>query len=183
MEEVKTIQYRRELVDLLRHLNLPLIGVEVGVAEANFSRDLLAAGMDKLFLVDTWQHIPKVKGDGNSHQSWHDQNFAKAKRQVKPFGDKAVFLRGKSVEMAAKVPDESLSLVYIDADHSYEGVMGDLQAWFPKVVKGGVVAMHDFENSAYGVKQAAQDFCKGKYQLIPIPEDKQEDAGAYFIKQ
>lgn len=188
------IQYRRQLVDLLRHLSLPLIGVEVGVAEGNFSRDLLVAGMEKLFMVDVWQFIPKVKGDGNSHQTWHDNNYAKAKRQVKEFGDKAVFLKGKSVDMASKVEDESLSLLYLDADHSYEGVMGDLKAWFPKVRKGGVISGHDFVQPEYGVNKAVRDFVKEKAFAVRdynkgiwdaihlIPEDKSEDAGFLFFK-
>jgi hypothetical protein len=179
------IQYRRQLVDLLRHLNLPLIGSEIGVAEGNFSRDLLAAGMEKLWMIDVWEHIPKVRGDGNSHQTWHDNNYAKAKRQVKEFGDRAVFLKGKSVEMSAKVPDNSLGLVYLDADHSYEGVMADLKAWYPKLVKGGVMAGHDFLMPQYGVKKAVQEFAflsLGSYPKV-ISEDKDEDAGFYFIKR
>ncbi len=176
------IQYRRQLVDLLRHLNLPLIGSELGVAEGNFSRDLLEAGIDKLFLVDVWNHLPKVKGDGNSPQAWHNQNYDQTKAKVKPYYDKVTFLRGRTVDMADKVEDESLSLLYIDADHSYQGVMNDLVTWVPKVVKGGVVALHDYENENYGVKEAVQEFCKGKYQIHLLPEDKKEDAGAYFIK-
>lgn len=160
-----------------------MIAAELGTAEGNYSRDLLAAGIVKLYMVDIYDHIPKVKGDANSPKYWHDANYQKAKQQVKPFGEKAVFLKGRTVAMAAKVPDDSLGLLYLDADHSFEGVMADLNAWFPKVVKGGVIAMHDFENSAYGVKEAAQDFTKNRFELIPLPEDKEEDAGAYFLKQ
>jgi hypothetical protein len=176
------IKYRRELVDLLRSLNLPLIGAEVGVAEANHSADLLRNGMDKLFLVDSWNHIPKIRGDGNNHQQWHEQNFAKARRQVKEFGDRAVILRGFSVDMASHVDDDSLSLVYLDADHSYNGVMTDLNTWFPKLKKGGVMAGHDFMSPEYGVKQAVEEFCKDRYEVHVIPEDKKEDAGFWFQK-
>lgn len=177
------IRYRRELVDLLRHLELPLIGCELGVAEGLFSRDLLASGMEKLYCVDTWSRIPGVTGDGGFPQGWHDNNFMLAKQKIKPYGDKAVILRGKSKNMAEKVEDESLSLLYIDADHSYWGVLTDLNAWVPKVRKGGVVALHDYENISYGVKPAVQDFCNGNYKIHLLPEDKPDDAGAYFIKQ
>lgn len=34
-------------------------------------------------------------------------------------------------------------LVFIDGDHSYEGLVGDWFAWSPLVAKGGVVCLHD----------------------------------------
>lgn len=177
-----TIQYRRQLVDLLRHLNLPLIGAELGVAEGLFSRDLLEAGLEKLYCVDVWEHVPKVRGDANSSKLWHEINFREAKKRLKPFGDKAVILKGKTVDMAVNVPNGSLGLLYIDADHSYEGVTRDLNHWVCKVVTGGVVALHDYEAPEYGVKQAVLDYCNGRYEIKLLPEDKKEDAGAFFIK-
>lgn len=181
-----TIQYRRDLPRLLEELNMLGDAIEVGVAEANHSADLLRNGMDKLFLVDSWNHIPKIRGDGNNHQQWHEQNFAKARRQVKEFGDRAVILRGFSVDMASHVDDDSLSLVYLDADHSYNGVMTDLNTWFPKLKKGGVMSGHDYLASEYFVKQAVEDFANKIgmpiSNIITIPEDKKEDAGFYFIK-
>lgn len=177
------IQYRRDLPLLLKELNMLGDAVEVGCAEGNFSADLLRNGIPKLFMVDVWDHVPKVKGDANSSKYWHEQNFQRAKQQVKPFGDRAVILRGFSVDMANKVPDDSLTLVYLDADHSWEGVMSDLHAWFPKLKKGGIVAGHDYLASEYGVKQAVEDFCsKDGYEIHLIPEDKAEDAGFYFFK-
>lgn len=83
--------------------------------------------------------------------------------------------------MATQVPDQSLCLLYIDADHSYEGVLADLRAWVPKVMAGGFVALHDYEARQYGVKGAVQTFCVEKgFQIHLIPEDKPEDAGAWF---
>lgn len=176
------IQYRRQLPELIRELNLPMIACEVGCAEGNFSRDLLEIGMQKLFMVDAWEHIPDVRGDGNYDQRWHDANYMEALRKVSAYGDKAVILKGKSVEMARGVEDDSLSLLYLDADHSYEGVMSDLIAWFPKVAKGGVVAGHDYLSPDYGVNQAVAEFCADKYEVHLIEEDRPEDAGFYFIK-
>jgi hypothetical protein len=60
--------------------------------------------------------------------------------------------------------------------------MSDLVAWVPKVAPGGLVALHDFESPAYGVKQATIDFLLTKgWIYYPLPEDKPEDAGAYFF--
>ncbi len=34
--------------------------------------------------------------------------------------------------------------VFIDADHSYAGVTKDLEAWWPKIPKGGYIGGHDW---------------------------------------
>lgn len=158
-----------------------LPAVEVGCAEGYFSNDLLNMGFHKLYMVDTWQRIPTAKGDGANSQEWHDKNYQAAINRVLPHGEKAVFLRGLSVEMAKFVPDNSLGLVYLDAGHDYESVKTDLHAWFPKLVKGGIIAGHDYLNEAYGVKQAVHDFAKKHgFEVHLIAENKPEDAGFWF---
>lgn len=179
-----TIKYRYQLVELMKHLGLPLIAVEVGVASGLFSRELLDKGVEKLFSADNWQHIPNIRGDGNYEQDWHDYNYGKAKELLTPFGEKSIMLKGLSHDMAKYVPDNSCGLIYLDGDHSYNGVMIDLHSWFPKLVSAGIMATHDYLSPAYGTKQAFEEFTKanGIDTIYDIPEDKEEDSGALFFK-
>lgn len=39
--------------------------------------------------------------------------------------------------------DESIGLLWIDGDHSYEAVRADFEQWFPLLAEGGFVALHD----------------------------------------
>lgn len=176
------IKYRTELPDFMRELNRPMTAAELGVAEGYNSADLLANGLEKLYLVDTWATIPGQQGDGGHPQEWHDKNYEAAIERVKPYGEKAIFLRGMSTEMAKYVPDNSLGLLYLDGDHSYMGVVSDLVTWFPKVVNGGIIAGHDFLAVEYGVQMAVLDFCRFRFNVHTIHEDKNEDAGFWFIK-
>lgn len=43
-----------------------------------------------------------------------------------------------------------VSLLWLDGDHTYEGVRRDFDCWDPHVVKGGVVAFHDSMDSELG---------------------------------
>lgn len=177
---MKQINYRIQLPSLLKELGLPMTAVEVGCAEGYFSADLLANGIETLYMVDNWGTLSQA-GDAANNQAWHDKNYNAAMERIRPYGTKAIILRGLSVEMAKKIHDNSLGLVYIDCDHSYEGVKADINAFFPKLVKGAVMAFHDFENQSYGVKQAVQEFCNGRFEIHLLPENKTEDAGAFFI--
>ena len=49
--------------------------------------------------------------------------------------------------LIAKVPGP-LDLIYLDADHSEDGVYAELEAWWPRVRIGGVIAIHDAINIA-----------------------------------
>lgn len=173
------IKYRTELPALLKKLELPMIAAELGVAEGYNSADLLANGIEKLYMVDAWATLPGT-GDRTNDQAWHDKNFTDALKRVSKYGENAIILRGKTTEMAELVPDNSLGLLYLDAGHDYESVMNDLVTWYPKVIKGGIIAGHDFLNPAYGVNQAVREFATSR--VFTIHEQKMEDAGFLFIK-
>lgn len=54
----------------------------------------------------------------------------------------------------------SCSLVYLDANHTYEHVLADLEAWYPMVRPGGLLAGHDLNSKGHncGVREAVTSF-------------------------
>lgn len=172
------IQYRLHLNKLLP---VNPITVEVGVAEALFSNDILREWKPDIhFLVDTWQTIRGQRGDGSFPQSWHDENFKKAELVEASF--KNAFIKRKLSSVAVKEFDNNFfDLVYLDADHSYRGVMNDIKAWISKLKIGGIMAFHDYLATNYGVKRAVDEYAKKHgFTVNIIPENKPEDAGAWF---
>jgi beta-1,4-mannosyl-glycoprotein beta-1,4-N-acetylglucosaminyltransferase len=65
-------------------------------------------------------------------------------------------LQGMTVEMAKSVPDGSVDLVFVDADHSYEAVRDDIAAWRPKLTPKGEMCGHDYVEHC-GVPRAVQE--------------------------
>lgn len=63
-----------------------------------------------------------------------------------------------SVNAAKHQADGSLDFVFIDADHTYESVLADIDAWLPKVRSGGILAGHDYVNAPWsGVIRAVTE--------------------------
>jgi predicted O-methyltransferase YrrM len=54
-----------------------------------------------------------------------------------------------TLEAAKNIPDRSLDICFIDADHIYGAIKKDILAYIPKVKSGGVLCGHDFESLAF----------------------------------
>jgi hypothetical protein len=89
------------------------------------------------------------------------------------FGDRVELVKNSSAIAAPYFQNDSIDFVYIDGDHSFEGIMFDLYHWVPKVRVGGIVSGHDYkdgpnsgikdyfgEQLPYRIKSIVDDFCK-----------------------
>jgi hypothetical protein len=66
-------------------------------------------------------------------------------------------VHARSVDAAREYKQRSVHCVYVDADHSYEGVAADLDAWYPKIRIGGYIAGHDYHAGFPGVMKAVNE--------------------------
>jgi predicted O-methyltransferase YrrM len=66
-------------------------------------------------------------------------------------------IKATSKAAAKKFANESLDVVFIDLDHSYEAVKEDIQLWVTKVKKGGYIAGDDYHENWKGVIQAVDE--------------------------
>lgn len=68
-----------------------------------------------------------------------------------------------SWEAARIFANRTVDFVYVDADHSEEAVLKDIEAWWPKVKPGGIMAGHDYNRA--GVESAVRKtFRPGEYE-------------------
>ncbi|MBL9091062.1 MAG: class I SAM-dependent methyltransferase [Planctomycetaceae bacterium] len=70
-----------------------------------------------------------------------------ARREIEhsPRGN-VVWVRETGASAAAKLKDKLASrvdFIFIDGDHSYEGLKGDWLGWTPLIARGGIIALHD----------------------------------------
>ena len=67
-------------------------------------------------------------------------------------------LRGDSADSAKHFADGSVDFVYVDASHEYKDVTKDLDAWWPKLKSGAVLAGDDWQFE--GVERAVLEFAQ-----------------------
>jgi hypothetical protein len=102
---------------------------------------ILAAGSFEsqrvpVYCVDTWTDL-----ENTNHYNYYPEFMNNIKRVGV---DKIICpLKGDSVEVS-KIFAGEIDLLFIDGDHSYEGVKRDYVAWSPKV--NGYIAFHDYLN-------------------------------------
>jgi hypothetical protein len=76
-----------------------------------------------------------------------------------------VLHEGDSADELAKVPDNYFDWIYIDGDHSYEGVRRDIAVAKHKLQPDGILALNDYTNWSiwellpYGVLRAVNELC------------------------
>jgi len=158
------IRQREEIGNLLNALGYSK-GAEVGVQYGKFARIILSSWGGHLTMVDAWKEFSKEEyvDLANVSELTHLRNMAWAVENVQPFIGRYEIVRALSYEAANRHADKSLDFVYLDADHSYAGVMKDLKAWSPKVRNGGMMCGHDYLDAKipegdFGVKSAVLDF-------------------------
>jgi hypothetical protein len=167
------------------HLIGARVGVEVGVQRGEFSEHLLEHWGGKLFMVDAWRYQPAGYRDAaNVSDAEHQANYLEAKAVERKFANRAVIMRGLSVEMSRRFADEALDFVYLDANHSCEAVTADLEAWFPKVRPGGLIAGHDFidadnEYGSFRVRSAVLNFAPTR----PVFVSREHWPSLWFFKK
>lgn len=109
------------------------LGAELGVHE----------GVTHFHLLDTCPDLTMIGVDryeGVQEKYWLNFNLKEVQ-----YGDRSKFYRMSTVAASKKVKDGSLDFVFIDADHSYNAVSADIQAWMTKVREGGYITGHDCE--------------------------------------
>ncbi|CAJ1356969.1 unnamed protein product, partial [Effrenium voratum] len=145
----RRLEHRGEILDMLINLYLPkdrpLRVAEVGVFQGETSFMLLQRHPRlHLFLVDPYYDGSARSCEGADCTVSLSPTYLRALSRVWEFRPRASFVMQESVEAAKWVGNATLDMVFIDGDHSYEAVVGDLSAWWPTLLPGAILAGHDY---------------------------------------
>lgn len=154
---------------------------EVGTATGNYAERLIEnLKPSKLHLIDPWSHQSdadyQLDSDNTTNAEGERRFTFVSERFAGPIGSGQVILnRGLSTNVVDRFPDEYFDLVYIDANHTYAGCLGDLYSFDRKVKRTGFLCGHDYQtvpearNAHNGVIQAVNQFVVERgYEFIAL---------------
>jgi predicted O-methyltransferase YrrM len=108
-----------------------------------------------LLCVDTFKAANDGKLGEGQRQVERVTTLDTFKTNTKHFSNIAVFI-GEAADAAAK-QSTAFDFVFVDADHSYEGVLRDIELWWPLLKSNGIMALHDYGGHWKGVTQAVDE--------------------------
>jgi SAM-dependent methyltransferase len=181
----RQMRWRQRTLDRRQLLRLLPKGgrcAEVGTWRGDFAaRILRASSPSELYLIDPWEYRSEEKyqgalygGDATAGQqkldSIHERVLDRFRAEID--SGRVIVRRERSTDACGSFSDDSLDWVYIDADHSYEGVMRDLEAYYRVVRPGGFLAGDDYGREdrwfEQGVTRAVDEFADRCAELTVI---------------
>lgn len=143
------------------------VGIEVGVAYGTFSDYILFhSKCTRLYSIDPWSmEHPGFPSTEEADRAYHTTMSLLAK-----YGDRSHVVRiDSNVFVEAMAPD-FFDFVYIDADHTFEGTIQQLEDWWDKLKLGGRLCGHDFKNCSE-VQSAVRAFAHIKGLQIGLTRE------------
>jgi hypothetical protein len=134
-----------------------LIGVEIGILKGSHAINLISTlPINRLYLVD-----PFIPYDISVNEKWDMESMYKiAMENLSPYMEKIVFIRKKSEDAIEDIPNE-LDFVYVDGNHLYDFVKRDINLYYQKLKKGGILGGHDYNYKRWPeVTVAVNEFAK-----------------------
>ena len=139
---LKPLQVKSEITDLCKfvHESNPKKMVEIGSASGGtlflFSH---VANPDKIISID----LP-AGSFGGGYPFWKIPLFRSlAKKNVIQLISSNSHQKETLEKVKTLLKDSEIDFLFIDGDHTYQGVKQDFQMYSPLVRKGGIVAFHD----------------------------------------
>lgn len=160
-----------EILKRLEDVEEPEV-VEVGVEVGKLSRTLLHRHQKlRLTMVDSWLPMNRqpigyvTTRDPSAQKTWCEQleRKAQAEEVQREYADRCRIVHDDSIHAAMGFDVRSFDMVFLDGDHSFDGVLNDLSAWRCTIRPGGWFAGHDYDNPTdqqdmSGVKKAVDGY-------------------------
>ena len=128
------------------------VGVSLGRSALYLASRIRRSGKKiRLYAVDRWDGWLNTECQSEAPPTEAEDVFGQFIGNMRRAGDEDVIfpLKMLSEQAASLFENGTLDFVFLDSDLRYEAVRRDLEAWFPKVKRRGVLGGHDYLNPAF----------------------------------
>jgi O-methyltransferase len=153
-------------IERLKKNNITGSFAELGVYKGETANIIHEMDTDrKLLLFDTFEGFNQndLDKEESKEQKYSTSNFSDTSvAAVKDYiqgNDNISFYPGYFPDSTKNVEDSEFALVNLDAD-LYQPTLEGLKYFYPKLVKQGVILIHDYNHNWNGVRKAVDEFVK-----------------------
>jgi len=179
---INNIETREKLAEYFVELGFK-VGAEIGVEQGVYTKVLCKAGLE-IYAIDAWQSYKGYRDHVN--QKKLNGFLEKTKERLTSYNCHIV--KKFSMDAVKEFYDESLDVVYIDANHSFPNIAQDIWYWSKKVRKGGIVSGHDY---SIALGKLGLNACHVKYVVdawvkannIELFTTKERNPSWFYIKE
>lgn len=132
------------IAELRKHFgNKKISVIEIGARYGDSSEVILKnLNIKKYYIVDPYISYDDYKDGFNDIISEDSTIYEKTRKRLK---DHPVeFIRKFSDDAYSMFDDNSIDLIFVDGNHSYEYVLSDIRNYTPKVKGGGIICGDDY---------------------------------------
>lgn len=135
--------------ELIRRLPRQAVVAEVGTDYGNFAKQILKIAEPREFHIFDFSF-------GRFDRAFFDNEIQSGR---------VILHKGDSSTEMSKLPEALFDWIYIDGDHSFEGVMRDIREAKRLIAPDGFLIFNDYtiysplERTQYGVMKAVNDLC------------------------
>ncbi len=146
-----------------------IIATEVGVFRGENAASIAEElNLKRLYLIDPYEEYKDFYNSIGSNyycQRILDDAEAQLFNFIDSYPMHSTFLKTDSLNAINQI-EEPLDFAYIDANHHYDFVKKDMEAYWKKIKPGGILAGDDFHNGQEDVIRAVSEFAvKNKLKL------------------
>lgn len=181
-----------ETADVIRTSTLSLIAdeiharelkgsvAELGVAQGKFARVINALFPEReLHLFDTFEGFPqsdiaddKQRNFSDTKPEWYADIDMSSLMSSMRHPERCIIHKGYFPDTAVGMEEERFCFVNIDCD-LYKPILAGLEYFYPRLVKGGYIFVHDYRSKYFtGVRAALNEFAqKNNISYCVIPDN------------
>lgn len=116
--------------------------------------------------IDAWEMTGNTYGP--PFKTGDSREWAKYNVEALGYAGDITLIHGYSQEEAQRWSGPPIGLLYVDADHSYSGAVGDIRAWAGHLAPGALIAVDDYGHQDYPeVGRAVDDLVEEGF-LAPV---------------
>lgn len=153
IESHLTVRERIKLYELaINKKNIVEIGSFIGASACCFGSAAKKSN-SRIYCIDTWENHAMSEGKRNTLEEFNKNTIGYKNYITK--------IKGYSHDVVNEIENnlKKINLLFIDGDHSYDGVKSDWENYRKFLEKGSIIVLHDF-GWAEGVKKVIKEDIK-----------------------